>query len=539
MPRIKQFAFAIALTFSALLLSAQAQTPGIEVVADHYQAQFSVHGEAREMRVEIFSPSGEMVFDSGAVTGQGVAWNMQTVEGQRVADGVYLATISIRETSGKIRKRIEQITVRSERQQESALAQAPNAVEATITGDGTSGTIAKFTGASTIGDSVITENANKIGISTTGAPTAKLHINGGQPATSANTGANATNLLQTSGGKGGNTTGSGKTAGKGASISLLAGNGGNAVSGSKNGNGGSITLQPGSAGTGGTIAGATGNVLLAPMDGNVGIGTDNPGHTLEIVGTLRVEKNSGLDTLRSTNPTGFAVVGATSGGTGVYGTSFDGTAVRGDSESGYAGYFAGKVGITGSLGFGSTTRQMLNLYNAAYGIGVQNNTFYSRTNVGFAWYKGGTHNNAQNNAGGGTVLMRLDSAGNVFANSFNPTSDRHMKDNFSSINSRLILTRLAAIPIQTWNFKGEGTSVRHLGPTAQDFRSAFNLGTDDKHIATVDADGVALAAIQGLYQMMQQKDRKIQEQSRQIEQLQARLSQVERAIKKRRTRKKY
>ena len=35
---------------------------------------------------------------------------------------------------------------------------------------------------------------------------------------------------------------------------------------------------------------------------------------------------------------------------------------------------------------------------------------------------------------------------------------------------------------------------------AQDFYAAFNLGTDDKHIATVDADGVALAAIQGLNQ---------------------------------------
>ena len=33
---------------------------------------------------------------------------------------------------------------------------------------------------------------------------------------------------------------------------------------------------------------------------------------------------------------------------------------------------------------------------------------------------------------------------------------------------------------------------------AQDFRAAFGLGLDEKHIDTVDADGVALAAIQGL-----------------------------------------
>jgi hypothetical protein len=37
---------------------------------------------------------------------------------------------------------------------------------------------------------------------------------------------------------------------------------------------------------------------------------------------------------------------------------------------------------------------------------------------------------------------------------------------------------------------------------AQDFQSAFGLGTDDKSIGTVDADGVALAAIQGLNQKL-------------------------------------
>jgi hypothetical protein len=42
--------------------------------------------------------------------------------------------------------------------------------------------------------------------------------------------------------------------------------------------------------------------------------------------------------------------------------------------------------------------------------------------------------------------------------------------------------------------------VIHIGPTAQDFHAAFGLGSDDETIGTVDADGVALAAIQGLDQ---------------------------------------
>ena len=45
---------------------------------------------------------------------------------------------------------------------------------------------------------------------------------------------------------------------------------------------------------------------------------------------------------------------------------------------------------------------------------------------------------------------------------------------------------------------------------AQDFRAAFGLGTDDKHIATVDADGVALAAIQGLNQKLEAQNRALE-----------------------------
>jgi len=49
------------------------------------------------------------------------------------------------------------------------------------------------------------------------------------------------------------------------------------------------------------------------------------------------------------------------------------------------------------------------------------------------------------------------------------------------------------------------STTKHLGPVAQDFHAAFGLGTDDKHIATVDADGVALAAIQGLNQKVMEE----------------------------------
>jgi hypothetical protein len=65
---------------------------------------------------------------------------------------------------------------------------------------------------------------------------------------------------------------------------------------------------------------------------------------------------------------------------------------------------------------------------------------------------------------------------------------------------------------------------------AQDFRAAFGLGIDDKGISSVDADGVALASIQSLYQMMQEKDR-------QIERLRAQVVHLQRSVEQRGRRK--
>jgi hypothetical protein len=62
---------------------------------------------------------------------------------------------------------------------------------------------------------------------------------------------------------------------------------------------------------------------------------------------------------------------------------------------------------SGALKFGSTTRQMINLWGDVYAIGVQNNTGYFRTDGEFAWYRKGAHSNNAADPGGGTTLMRL------------------------------------------------------------------------------------------------------------------------------------
>ena len=103
------------------------------------------------------------------------------------------------------------------------------------------------------------------------------------------------------------------------------------------------------------------------------------------------------------------------------------------------------------------------------------------------------------------------------------TSDRNVKENFAPVDGRDILERLSTIPIEAWNYKNQDPSVRHIGPMAQDFYAAFGVGADDKYIATVDADGMALAAIQRLYQIVQEKDVQIAE-------LEARLALLEQRL---------
>jgi hypothetical protein len=60
---------------------------------------------------------------------------------------------------------------------------------------------------------------------------------------------------------------------------------------------------------------------------------------------------------------------------------------------------------------------------------------------------------------------------------------------------------------------------RYIGPMAQDFHAAFGLGYDDKHISTLDTDGVTLSAIKGLVEEIRDQDHALAERERQIEAL--------------------
>ena len=130
-----------------------------------------------------------------------------------------------------------------------------------------------------------------------------------------------------------------------------------------------------------------------------------------------------------------------------------------------------------------------------------------------------------NNPGGAALNVNgaIVASGTVTANGVLLTSDRNAKENFTAVDPRTMLAKVAALPITEWNYKNNDAGIHHVGPMAQDFQAAFQLSADDRHISVVDEGGVALAAIQGLNQKVEQKEAE-------ITQLKARLEKLEQVI---------
>jgi len=95
-------------------------------------------------------------------------------------------------------------------------------------------------------------------------------------------------------------------------------------------------------------------------------------------------------------------------------------------------------------------------------------------------------------------------------------SDRNAKENLVPVNSTEMLAKVVALPMSTWNYKSQDASIRHVGPMAQDFKAAFGVGESETGITTVDADGVALAAIQGLNQKMEAENANLRSENAEL-----------------------
>jgi hypothetical protein len=164
------------------------------------------------------------------------------------------------------------------------------------------------------------------------------------------------------------------------------------------------------------------------------------------------------------------------------------------------GYRASTNGHTGAKVFGdaSTTDSI---------EAVANNEFAVRAAGGYRFRTNATL----------TTGCNLPAGSGVFSCS----SSRLLKDRFEDVDGEDVLSRIRRVPVTTWSYTGENAGVRHMGPFAEDFRAAFGLGTDDTSIGHLDISGVTFAGVQALDERTRGMQSRMEDQARQIEQLQA------------------
>lgn len=110
------------------------------------------------------------------------------------------------------------------------------------------------------------------------------------------------------------------------------------------------------------------------------------------------------------------------------------------------------------------------------------------------------------------------------------TSTRTAKTNVEPVDPSAALAGVESMPVSTWEYEGDdgdGAGTTHIGPMAEDFHDAFDVGTSDRHINSINADGVALAAIKGLAERLDEREARSEEQRDRIEEQRDRIDDLE------------
>ena len=93
--------FALAITPQQEGGQLPANSKPITITTEQQNVRFVAPSASLEVRLEIFNQTGELIYDSGAVSGNQLSWNMQNASGEPVPSGFYGYKLSIKEANGK------------------------------------------------------------------------------------------------------------------------------------------------------------------------------------------------------------------------------------------------------------------------------------------------------------------------------------------------------------------------------------------------------------------------------------------------------
>ncbi|MCB0207991.1 MAG: tail fiber domain-containing protein [Anaerolineae bacterium] len=305
-------------------------------------------------------------------------------------------------------------------------------------------------------------------------------------------------------------------------------------------------------------AGARNNALYVEADGDVGFGTSNPVVNAHAVDgntpTLRLEQDGSSGFTAQTwdiagNEANFFIRDVTNGSklpfriepsapensiyidsTGYigFGTNNPARNVHVIGPDGKVGTFPSSLGSKDAFVFENNGNVNLALVGGS--TSGSSLKFYRDGTAGFVAYINYNHNNKIMNfyVEDSGSIMSLNSTGDLtLSGALSQNSDINAKEDISPVDTQEVLVRLAEVPVSTWSYKDDSPDIRHMGPMAQDFYAAFELGQDDRHISPLDTSGATLAAVQALYELSQEKDAQIADLKQQNADLEARLEALE------------
>jgi hypothetical protein len=166
-----------------------------------------------------------------------------------------------------------------------------------------------------------------------------------------------------------------------------------------------------------------------------------------------------------------------------------------------------------------STGALATLARFSNNLGIQ--VLYDRTDAGANDWQTSNFSSAFEISipGSSPAQFSLASNGNLaISGTLNQGSSRDLKTDIASLDPAEVLSQVTSLPVSAWSYKTE-IGVRHVSPMAEDFHRTFGMGADDKHLAPGDQAGIALLAIQGLNQVVREKDKEIAELKSRMEAL--------------------